>query len=94
MEQILSDIRKVKNKLFEENINIEEITKIEQKITSMIGKEMEAKELRKKLVEIEHKIYKIEEASEVISEELAKEVFKIRRKIAKIIVGIGYIHGV
>ena len=89
MEQILSDIRKIKTKLSEELR--QEIIEIEKKISDMIGKELEVKELRKELIEIEHKIYKIEEK---VSEELAKEVFKIRRKVAKLIVGIGYVHGI
>lgn len=89
MEQILSDIRKLRNKLSGEVK--QEIEAIEEKIRNLIGKEMEAKELRKELVDLEYKLYQVEEK---VSGELAEEIFKIKRKIAKLIVGIGYIHGV
>ena len=94
MEQILSDIKKLKNKLFEENINIEEITNIEEKISNLIGKEMEVKDFRKILINMGQRLYEIEErVEEEINEELAGEVFKIRRKVMRLKMGIDYIHG-
>ena len=91
MEQVLSEIGKVKNKL--SNELKQEIMNIEKRINNIIDKEIEAKKLREILVDIEHRLYKIEEKLEKEANEyLAEEVFKIRRKVAKVIVGIDYIH--
>ena len=89
MEQILNDIEKVKDELSEDER--QEIEVVERKIKNLIGKELEVKELRKILSDIEYKIYQIEEK---VSEELQDKIFKIRRKIAKLIISIGYIHGI
>ena len=93
MEQILSEIGKIKNE-FSEELK-QEIMNIEKRINNIIDKELEVKKLREILVDIEYRLYKIEEKLEKeANKDLAEEVFKIRRKIAKIIVGIGYIHGI
>ena len=92
MEQILTDIKKLKNKLSGELE--QEIKKIEKEIDNMIDKEMEVKDFRKILIDMGQRLYEIEErAEEEINEDLAEEVFKIRRKMMRLKMGIDYIHG-
>ena len=87
MEQILNDIEKVKDELSEDVR--QEIEIIERKIKNLVGKEIEVKELRKILSDIEYKIYQIEER---VSKELQDKIFKIRRKVYRLIFGIDFIH--
>ena len=69
MKHVLSDIEKIKNELSEEIR--QEIEVIEEKIRNLIDKEIEVKELRKILIDIEYKIYQIEER---VNEELRQNI--------------------